>query len=86
MKSLKRLVLLAVISLTVIGCATYRPQLILLPVEKFQFITTAGDTLNRAKQNDTIQLPVDGVWISIGEKTRYETALEWAVKNGYKPQ
>jgi len=84
MKYLKRLVLLlAVISLA--GCA-YNPKLILLPVERYQFITKTGDTLARVQQKDKIELPVDGVWMSIGEKNKYEDAQVWAVQHGYKPQ
>ena len=86
MTSLKRLLTLIVISVTLIGCTGYRPKLILMPVYKYQFITREGDTINRVKQADTISLPVDGVWMSVVEKDKYEQALEYAVKNGYKPQ
>jgi NDP-sugar pyrophosphorylase family protein len=85
MRYLKRLLVLAVISSVLLGCA-YKRQFILLPVEKYHFITKAGDVLQRQTQDDQVSLPVDGVWISIGEKEKYEHAQEYAVEHGYVPQ
>lgn len=84
MRYLKKLLVCLIIVSLVSGCA-YKQKYILLPVEKYQFITQTGDRLVR-QAGDEITLPVDGVWLSIGEKERYEHAQEWAVENGYNPQ
>ena len=84
MKFLKRLVVLAVGSLLFTGCALLpvKTVYVMFPVEQYQFITSTGDTLTRAGQPE-VKLPVDGVWMSLGEKDKYEDAQEYAVERGY---
>jgi len=85
MRYLKRWGGLVIGSFLIMGCVagcTYRPKYIMFPVERYHFITSAGDSLVRAGQEE-VTLPVDGVWMGMGELEKLEDAQEYAVERGY---
>ena len=86
MKYSKRLAGLVVGSLLLMGCALLptRNVYVMFPVQKYQFITKEGDTLIRS--GEELKLSVDGVWMSVGEKTLLEDAQQFAVEHGYDIQ